>query len=182
MSISASRREAAAEEWLGLFLLFSAGGWAWEVVFTGLAAGQWVNRGMLHGPWLPVYGLGGVLLAAALERTAHPWTAPLLGAALGGLTEYAGSLLLERRFGLRWWDYSGWPGNLQGRVCLGSLSLFALAGWALYRLAPALRRRLRRMDPRVRRLLCRAVSLAYALDWSWSLLRPNIGPGITCPP
>ena len=63
-----SPREETLEDWLLLFFLFSAAGWAWEVLLTACTTGQWVNRGMLHGPWLPVYGVGGVLLAAVLGQ------------------------------------------------------------------------------------------------------------------
>lgn len=175
-----SRRTAAVEEWLLLFLFFSAAGWVWEVLYTALATGRWVNRGMLRGPWLPVYGLGGVLLAAVLPRL-PAWTAPLLGAALGGEVEYAASLALEWRFCQRWWDYSGLPGNLQGRVCLASLAAFALAGWALSVLTPSLRRAVGRLPPNARTLLCRAAALVLALDWALALLAPNAGPGVSCP-
>lgn len=181
MSGSLSGRTGTLEVWLGLFFLFSAAGWVWEVLFTALTTGQWVNRGMLHGPWLPVYGLGGVLLAAVVERLEHRWAALPVGAALGGVVEYTAALALEWRFRQRWWDYSGWPGSFQGRICLGSLAGFALAGWALYTLAPALRRRIGGMPPRIRSVLCRCVSAALALDWAVSLLRPNTGAGICGP-
>ena len=32
--------------------------------------------------------------------------------------EYFVSWLLETLFHKRWWDYTGWPGNINGRVCL----------------------------------------------------------------
>lgn len=181
MVISGSRREAALEQWLLLFFLFSAAGWIWEVLLTAVTTGQWVNRGMLHGPWLPVYGVGGALLAAAIECCRSWWAPPLLGAGLGGLVEYGTALVLEIRFRQRWWDYSGQWGSIRGRVCLVSLAGFALAGWALVWLTPALRRRLEGLDPGLRSGLCRAVSLLFALDWTLSLLRPNAGPGITLP-
>lgn len=181
MALSASRREAVLEEWLGLFFIFSAAGWVWEVLLTAVTQGQWVNRGMLHGPWLPVYGAGGVAVAALLMRLKSRWAAPLAGALAGGVIEYGTSLLLEWRFRQRWWNYAGWAGNVQGRICLASLAAFALAGWALYGLAPALRRRLARMSPGVRTALCRGISLTYALDWAWSMIWPNGGTGISGP-
>lgn len=178
---SASRQEAALEEWLLLFFLFAAAGWIWEVLLTYLDTGRWVNRGMLHGPWLPVYGAGGVLMAALLRRLRHKWAAPAFGALLGGAVEYATALALEIRFRQRWWDYTGRTGSLGGRVCLASLLGFALAGWALTRLTPLLERLIRRLDGGVRTAICRSVSLIFALDWARSLLWPNTGAGITGP-
>lgn len=181
MVASVSRREAAAEEWLLLFFLFSAAGWVWEVGLTACTRGQWVNRGMLRGPWLPVYGVGGVALAAVLGRLRRKWAVPLAGAALGGVIEYGAALTLEWRFRQRWWDYSGLPGSLQGRVCLASVGGFALAGWALVWAVPALRGRLSRVRPDVRTALCRGIGLLYALDWAWALIWPNEGAGVTMP-
>ena len=48
------------------FFTFSFAGWLWEVllhVFTDHAV---VNRGVLYGPWLPIYGFGGVLIVLLL--------------------------------------------------------------------------------------------------------------------
>ncbi len=176
-----SRREAALEKWLLVFLLFSGAGWVWEVALTALTQGRWVNRGMLRGPWLPVYGVGGAALCALLVRLRRRWAAPLVGALAGGLLEYGTALALELLFRQRWWDYTGWAGSIQGRVCLASLAGFALAGWMLMRLAPRVLERVERMPPGLRTALCRGVCLAFALDWSFSLLRPNMGAGITCP-
>ena len=106
---ASSRRTAALEEWLLLFFACSAAGWLWEVLLTAAAAGRWVNRGLLHGPWLPVYGVGGVLLSAALRGLRRrPAAALVLGALLGGAVEYGAALILEQWYHRRWWDYTGW--------------------------------------------------------------------------
>lgn len=173
--------EEALEEWLLLFFLFSAAGWIWEVFLTAAFSGQWVNRGMLHGPWLPVYGVGGVGMAAAVRRLRHGWAAPVAGAAVGGLVEYGTALALELRFRQRWWDYTGQIGNLGGRICLASLLGFALAGWVLGGLLPRLERRIKEISRGVRTAVCRSVSLIFALDWAGSLLLPNAGAGISYP-
>lgn len=181
MVCSAAGREQALEGRLLLFFLFSVSGWVWEVSLTAVLSGQWVNRGMLHGPWLPVYGVGGVVMAAAVRRLRHRWTAPAVCAAVGGLVEYAAALALEVRFRQRWWDYTGQIGSLDGRVCLASLLGFALAGWALGGLLPLLEGWIGRIGSRVRTALCRSVSLLFALDWAGSLLWPNAGAGISRP-
>ena len=180
---ASSRRTAALEEWLLLFFACSAAGWLWEVLLTAAAAGRWVNRGLLHGPWLPVYGVGGVLLSAALRGLRRrPAAALVLGALLGGAVEYGAALILEQWYHRRWWDYTGWTGSIRGRVCLASLTGFALAGWLASRWGEPLLRRFSRMSPGVRGLLCRGVGALYAADWALSLLHPNVGAGIAGPP
>lgn len=179
---ASSRRAEALEDWLLLFFLCSAAGWLWEVLLTAATTGRWVDRGLLHGPWLPVYGAGGVLLAAVLGGLRrHPAAVLALGALLGGAVEYGTALVLERWYHRRWWDYTGWAGSIQGRVCLASLTVFALAGWLAARWGEPLLRRFSRMSPGARGLLCRSVGTLYALDWSLSLLFPNTGTGIAGP-
>ena len=49
--------------YLPLFFLFSFLGWLWEAGIYLVTDGEFVNRGILSGPWLPIYGCGGILLA-----------------------------------------------------------------------------------------------------------------------
>lgn len=174
-------REDPLETPMLLFFLFSGAGWLWEVLFVGLSTGALVNRGFLHGPWLPVYGVGG-LLFVLLPIRRRGWTAPAACALAGGAVEYATSLLLEGLFHQRWWDYSGWAGNLEGRVCLASAAAFGLTGWALTGwVEPRLRAALAKAPQPWRRLCCRGLCLLFAADLTLSLLSPNSGAGISFP-
>ena len=44
------------------------------------------------------------------------------------VAEYATSLVLEKRFHARWWDYSTIPLNINGRICVPVSIAFGLAG------------------------------------------------------
>lgn len=178
---AAERRRDPLETPLLLFFILSGAGWLWEVAFVGLSTGALVNRGFLHGPWLPVYGVGG-LLFLLLPRRMEGWTLAAACALAGGGLEYAVSLVLEALFHQRWWDYAGWPGSLNGRVCLVSAAAFGLAGWLLTGWAePLLRRGLEELPPLWRRACCRGLCLLFAADAALSLLRPNSGAGISFP-
>lgn len=52
-------------------------GWVLELFFRRFAHGKWVNPGFLHGPYLPLYGFGLVLLylvaSIPLDGIAQPW-------------------------------------------------------------------------------------------------------------
>lgn len=182
MTCAAARLESALEQWLLSFFASAAAGWAWEVCLVGCATGQWVNRGVLHGPWLPVYGVGGVLfllLGKALPQ--NRGLAVCLCALSGGAVEYGTALLLENWFHRKWWDYAGWTGSIQGRVCLWSVAGFAAAGWLALRLGPGLERRLARCAPGARRRVCRGLSVLFAADWTASMFWPNVGAGVAFP-
>ena len=51
-----------------LFFAFSMIGWAWEVIYHLAEEHIVVNRGFLYGPWLPIYGTGGVLILIYLKK------------------------------------------------------------------------------------------------------------------
>ena len=44
------------------FLCFSFIGWIYEVILFLVEDHIFVNRGFLYGPWLPVYGFGGIVI------------------------------------------------------------------------------------------------------------------------
>lgn len=105
---------------LWLFLIYSMAGWIVEVAFVTLTTGRLVNRGFLNGPVCPIYGFGmiGVLLALG------PVSDQLLLLFLGGMllctvVECFGGWVLDKLFHMRWWDYTGYPFNFHGYVCLG---------------------------------------------------------------
>ena len=63
------------EQWLLLFYFYCLCGWIWESCFVSCKQRRWVNRGFLHGPWLPIYGSGAIIILFA--------TLPVKGSAIG---------------------------------------------------------------------------------------------------
>mgnify|MGYP000355704974 CR=1 FL=1 len=91
--------------------------------------GEFINRGTSHGPWLPIYGVGGTVVLIVLKKFRNkPWLTFLLSMVLCGVIEYFTSLILEKVQGMRWWDYSGYFLNFRGYICLVSALGFGIAG------------------------------------------------------
>ena len=113
-----------------MFFAFSFIGWLWEVSLHLINDGVFVNRGVLHGPWLPIYGCGGVLILVFLNRLRkNPLAEFGATVVLCGCVEYFSSLYLEiAHNGQRWWDYSGYFLNFRGYICLVSALGFGIAG------------------------------------------------------
>ena len=83
----------------------------------------------MHGPLCPVYGFGGVvilLLPSVLYQTWLPlfFSSMILCTAV----EYFVSWVMEKTFHARWWDYSHYKFNLNGRICLLNSFLFGFMG------------------------------------------------------
>jgi uncharacterized membrane protein len=108
-----------------LFLIYSAIGWISEVIYCSIIERRLVNRGFLHGPVCPVYGFG-ALLALALLKPFMDDLAVLfvMSVVLTTALEYFSSWILETVFSMKWWDYSNFRFNINGRVCLLNSVLF----------------------------------------------------------
>lgn len=165
-----------------LFFSFSFIGWLWEVSLHLISDGIFVNRGVLHGPWLPIYGTGGVLILIVLKQLRDkPHWEFLAAMILCGSIEYFTSWYLERMHGgTKWWDYTGYFLNLHGRICAEGLLVFGLGGMAIvYAAAPLLDNLFRRIENRILIPICLALILLFGADQIYSSRHPNTGEGIT---
>lgn len=166
-----------------LFFLVSLLGWLWEVAIYLVTEHTWVNRGIYIGPYLPIYGAGGLLLWFLLHRLHEKKLLTfLLSAAVCSLVEYGTSVFLEWRWGMRWWDYSGYAANLNGRICLLGAVCFGLGGMLLNCYLMPVYMKLYHKIPSGRRLaLCIFLLLIFVLDATYCAVSPNRGWGIASP-
>lgn len=118
--------------WFLYFILYSILGWLVESLYCAALAGHWVERGFLNGPLCPIYGCGAVLMLGGLQPyISHPALLFVLSMLGASVMEFVVSWGMEKLFGMRWWDYSDQPFNLQGRVCLLNSTLFGVMGLVL---------------------------------------------------
>lgn len=164
-----------------LFFTFSGIGWLWEVCLHIVQDGTFVNRGVMYGPWLPIYGSGGVLILVLLRKVRkRPVLTFFLTVLICGIVEYGTSWYLEVTKGTKWWDYSGYFLNLNGRICAEGLLLFGLGGCAfIYLLAPLFAGLYEEIPLHRRKLICVLLLTAFMADFSYAQTHPNMGKGIT---
>ena len=164
-----------------LFFIFSSFGWAWEVSLCYVQQGKLVNRGVLHGPWLPIYGTGGLIVLIFLfVFRSRPALHAIATVVLCGVVEYIGGWALESIFHEKWWDYSGFFLNLDGRVCAEGLFVFGVAGMAfIYVLSPLLDNLIRKANQKILLPVLAVLIACFATDIVYSRFVPNKGEGIT---
>lgn len=164
-----------------LFFIFSGIGWIWEVALHLITNGTFVNKGTMHGPWLPIYGWGGVLILTILYRfRKNPKLEFLLTIIICGLVEYFTSFYLEMVYHFKWWDYSGYFLNLNGRICAEGLLVFGLGGLAIvYLVAPLIDNHIKKINKNVLVLMCVFLLAIFIFDQKYSSENPNTGKGIT---
>ena len=130
MGVLSAERNYKPVHLLLMFFIFSVVGWGWEVILGYMTGGMIVNRGVLHSPLLPIYGKGVILILVLLKRFRKYPVAEFAGIILlSGCVEYFISWYLEMVYdGKRWWDYSDYWLNLNGRICAEGLILFGFGG------------------------------------------------------
>lgn len=164
-----------------MFFIFALIGWLWEVAIHVVEDGKLVNRGALHGPWLPIYGAGGVLGVILLRKFVdRPVLTFFLVVTVCSVVEYATSWYLETYKHIQYWNYDGYFMNLNGRICLEGALIFGFAGCAgIYILAPFFDDQIKKIPPKVRLSICIILVTAIAADFLYSREHPNKGEGIT---
>ena len=104
---------------LAYFLIYSCIGWCLEVIYAAATTGQLVNRGFLNGPVCPIYGFGMIIVLFVLTPLQHSILLLYIGGViLPSALELVGGWALYKLYHTRWWDYSDFPLNIGGYICL----------------------------------------------------------------
>ena len=165
-----------------IFLSLACFGWVWEVSLHLITNGEFVNRGVLYGPWLPIYGTGSVMILMLLTRLRRrpvlEFSAAII---LCGFLEYMTSVMMEwTSGGMKWWDYSGYFLNLHGRICAEGLLVFGIGGIAVvYVIAPLIDNTLKNVNEKVLKMVCVILASVFIADLVYAQIHPNAGEGIT---
>lgn len=110
-----------------IFMIYGFIGWCWETPFVSIQEKTFVNRGFLHGPIIPIYAFGAMIIigSSVLIKTSlniQSFQEDIIiifhSGLMASLLEYITSYILEKAFHTRWWDYTHKKFNLKGRICL----------------------------------------------------------------
>lgn len=130
-----SKEKITIHQILWYFIVFSIVGLFIETVYCYITTGVLESRkGLIIGPFCPVYGIGATFLIFLLNRFKNNKVKLFIyGAIWGDLIEYIMSYGLEAMYGSKFWDYSYTSFHLNSRICLiytifwGSLSVLLIS-------------------------------------------------------
>lgn len=113
-----------------LFVIYSFAGYLVEVFSVSITQKKIIfSRGYLIGPYLPIFGVGSMIVTLFFKKYQNDILALfIMTVVFCCIIEYFTSLILEKLFNLRWWDYSKNKFNLNGRICLEVGVLFGVGG------------------------------------------------------
>ncbi len=122
---------------LAYFIIYSVVGYVIETIFGIITKGTWESRqSFLYGPFCAIYGLGAAVMIIFLHKYSKKYTRLFIGGFIvGSIVEYLVSWIGEILLGVKWWDYSDMPLNINGRICVyfsifwGFLALYLIASF-----------------------------------------------------
>lgn len=106
-------------QWMLFFYIYCFFGWIIESTYVSVCTGNWVNRGFMRGPVIPIYGTGAIIiLFAVIPFRTSPILVFIIGTIAASVLEFVTGIVMERIYKVRYWDYSDKPFNLCGYICL----------------------------------------------------------------
>lgn len=164
-------------QFIYIYLLFSVVGYIWEVFLYLIKTKRVINRGNFHGPWLSVYGFGGVITYYIISNISNNFIVLFIVSFIAtAILEYSISYIEEVIWHNRWWDYSNKLLNVNGRICLLSLSFFGLFG----AIASKYLINYLSISYSIKNIfLVFILFVIYLIDFGYTLYFPNVGKNIS---
>ena len=170
------------DSWLPILLVFTIGGvfgFLYEELFYLLDLGYLVKRGTTFGPWIPIYGVGAVMIVLVTKQLRKNHLVIFgVSMAVCGIIEFVTGYFLHHMLEIRLWDYNteiwNW-GNVGGYICARSVLFFGMSGlFLLYVVCPIILRIEEKWGKTVFGYVCVIPALLFVFDILLSLLSGRI--------
>lgn len=156
-----------------IFLFWGTAGWIVEWIDMRIEAGEFQNRGFLHMPFCPIYGVGMAIGSVVLSDVKNAYLILFVfGVVFCSVVEYVVGGILEKLFHSKWWDYSHMRYNIKGRVCLRNAILFGFGAIIVFSFVePVVEKMIIRIPMDVRIAITVIFGIAFAVDMAASTRR-----------
>jgi uncharacterized membrane protein len=154
-----------------VFLVGCVFGVVMETILSYFQFGSFQSRkGLIYGPFNPVYGFGAVIFMVFLARVKNPLKVFVGGMLLGGGFEYICSLFQEELFGTYSWNYSKQAFNFNGRT-----SLYLMFWWGvialvfIFKIYPKVSKEIEKIPKHIGNLLTVFLAIFMLVDCAISV-------------
>lgn len=154
-----------------LMLVFTVAGivgFIYEEICGFINEGEFFKRGTTYGPWIPIYGVGSMLIFfACIKVRKKPWLVFIVSCLLCGTLELACGYIFDKYFHMRLWDYSrvilNW-GHVNGYICVRSVITWGLLGMLLMLVILPLLEKFQNKCPRAFNIVAVSLFVLFAID------------------
>lgn len=177
------RYKPSLSEMVLVFTIASIVGYFVETGYVFLSVGKVVKRGMLIGPYCPIYGFGALILYLCFYRvTAKKGNIPLIfisASLILGSFELLCGLAFKYILNIEMWNYYGKPLNI-----LNYTTVPILIGWGIlgtiyvFFVHPIILKIVRTIKPKFLKKLATTICFIFILDFIVSTRRIWVNPEI----
>ena len=148
------------------FIWYSLLGWCMESTYCSIRRHRLINRGFLHLPLCPIYGVGVLIMVNFFTPfTSSPLLFYIMATLVMSAWEYFVGWLLETTTHMKYWDYSDRRFNLKGRICLGNSIWWGVASYlVIYWVHPATEQLFSHLSIPARQILAVILAVLFAQD------------------
>ncbi len=158
---------------LWMFVIGSVVGYLLETVWYFVIRGYYVDRrGVLIGPFSPIYGVAMVIIMLSLYkiRNMNAGVIMFISGIFGGVFEFICSVLQEYILGTKSWDYSHKAFNIGGRTSLQFMIMWGVLGIVfIQHTYPWLSEKIENIPPRIGKSLSIILGVFLIIDCVFSL-------------
>ena len=157
-------------DYMEYFLIYAFFGWIYESIWCCMIYHKrgFINRGVLFGPWLPIYGfvffaIWGIFKLLKVKKAIPVF---LIGTAVATLAELSASYVIDMVIGKALWDYHGYFMNFDGRIALEPSLMFGLLIWVAICVMHPLIIKLQKktVDSKIHNVLFIITAILFAVD------------------
>ncbi|MBP3310261.1 MAG: putative ABC transporter permease [Ruminococcus sp.] len=184
MTIATIKEKQYVQKFFLCFMMYAVLGWCYEVILeTFIYRWGFTNRGVLFGPYCPVYGVGALSFLLCfntlMKKKDVKWlniVKPLIifvgCMAVATLIELAASYILEFFTGAwPWQTYADYKYNFQARIALSTSLRFGLGGTLfLYIVQPFFDWLLSKLDRKTLNIIAVITAAVVLIDCVYTFL------------
>lgn len=160
------------------FIVYCITGWIFEELVFLVEDHILYNRGFLFGPWLPIYGFGGIIITALFFKTKNkpvkvgkinirPLIIYFEACIIATVVELTATYIIDFTGGnfKTLWDYSQNFMNFQGRIALIPDAKFGvIALLAIYGVQPILKKIIETKKQKMLNVFVVIIAILFAID------------------
>ncbi|MCR4642195.1 MAG: putative ABC transporter permease [Lachnospiraceae bacterium] len=158
--------------WTIVAVIYGFIGWFYEsTVFSLGEQGKFMDRGAFIGPFCPIYAVVCTISYDLFAPIEEWWLIVILAGLATSAVELVTSIGMEALFHKRYWDYSYYPLNLDGRISVVAGAFFGFALMAVVKwIHPAFRDMILSIPADVRLGICIGLWTVFILDIIWTTI------------
>lgn len=158
--------------WTLAALVYAFIGWFYEsTIFSLCEQGKFMDRGVFIGPLCPIYCMVCTFSYDLFYPIEEWWLLIILAGTVTSIVELITSITMETLFHKRYWDYSYFPLNLDGRISVVAGLFFGVALTIMVKwIHPGLSAVAKSIPYDVRLIACIVIWTIFVIDMIWTTI------------